>query len=50
MDGCLAESDLVDKTEARITLLQGSIPGRSVTEQNVRDCALVLPPKSNKMF
>lgn len=46
----VSASDLVDKTQARTTLLRGIIPGRSLTEENVGDCAVVLPPKSNKMF
>ena len=46
----VSASDLVDKTQARTTLLRGSILGKSVTEENVGDCAVVLPPKSNKMF
>lgn len=38
----------MDKTQARATLLQGSIHVLSVTEQNVEDCAVVLPSKINQ--
>ena len=41
---------LVDKTQARTTLFRGSILEKSVTEENVGDCAVVLPPKNNKIF
>ena len=43
-------SGLVDKIQARIALLQGSIHVLSVTEQNARDCVSFLPPKDNKML
>ena len=46
----ISASNLVDKTQARTTLLRGSIPGGSVTEENVGDCAVVLPPKINKIL
>ena len=50
MDGCLAESDLVDKTQARTTLLRRIILGESLTEQNVGNCAVVLPSKNSQTF
>ena len=43
-------SDLVDKTQARTTLFRERILEKYLTEENVGDCAVVLPPKSNKMF
>ena len=43
-------SGLVDKTQARTTLFRGRIPVRSLTEENVGDCAVVLPPKKTTRY
>ena len=46
----ISASDLVDKTQARTTLFRERILEKYLTEENAGDCAVVLPPKSNKMF
>ena len=38
----------MDKAQARTTLLRGIILERYLTEDNVGDCAVALPSKSNQ--
>ena len=46
----VSKSGLTSKRQARTILLRGSIPVRSVTEQNMGDCADLLPSKDNKIL